>query len=87
MSDMIRHHDFVSYQGISAAWVPCEALERCGAKTQGDANPLVSVADVLGLGVTTIASAEQDIHAMGMTVTCTYPGMIRAPEKLGNSKK
>lgn len=79
-------------RGVPAVWVPCEALERCGAETkvprhQGDANPTVSVADELGLGVTPIASAEQDTHAAGIPVTYVHPGVISFPEKMGKLKK
>lgn len=75
------------HQEIPTVQVPCEALERCGAETLGDANPLVSVANALGLGATTIVTAEQDTWAAGIFVTCTYPSMIRTPEKWGNSKQ
>lgn len=59
--------------------MPCEEFEQCGAQNQGakkrhlgDANPLVSVADGLGLSATPIASDEQDIGSLEMTVTCSY---------------
>ena len=40
------------------------------------ANPLVSIADVLGLLAAPIASAEQNICAMGTPVTQIYASLI-----------
>ena len=48
----------------SIAQAPCEASERCGTETHGDASPLASVADGLGLSAASIAPAEQGACAM-----------------------
>lgn len=53
------------------------ALERCEEETQGSANPLVSIAGVLGLLGTLIASAEQDTCATETAVTWTCVSDMR----------
>ncbi|MCM1056019.1 MAG: hypothetical protein NC517_00205 [Firmicutes bacterium] len=51
--------------GHLMAYISYEALKRCGDETRCNVNPLVSIAPVSGLIGTNIASAEEEIYAMG----------------------